>query len=105
MSVSSHDAKKASSDGMLIDLARGQKRSGAQDADHAKVAPTRWLVEGMLPRARAAMRTRRAKATIGPAGMCQASARPGGVMDKTNNPVSATLSHLASPAGSRTSHA
>src|SRR5437762_8864324 len=99
MRVSSRDATNASTEGMLIDLARDQKRLGPRDADHARVAPTP-SVEEITPRARAAMRARSAKAAIGPAGMCQASARLGGSIESTNNAASATLSHPASPAGS-----
>src|ERR1700724_3910748 len=73
-------------------------------ADHAKVAPAR-PVEGMAPRARAAMRARRAKAAIGPAGTRQTSARLGGIIESKNNTVSVTLSHPAIPAGPRTSQA
>src|SRR3954451_5925864 len=104
MSVSFRDAENASGDGMLIDVARDQKGLGARDVGHAKVAPTR-PVEERPPRARAAIRARRAKATIGPAGMCQAPARLGGNTEIMNSAVSATLSHPASPAGSRTSQA
>src|SRR5437764_13806320 len=103
ISVSSRDAK-ASNDGMLMDLARDQKGLGARDAGHAKVAPAR-PVEHVPARARAAIRAKRPEATIGPAGTRQASARPGGVIESTNNAASATLSHPASPAGSRTSQA
>src|ERR1700719_4632772 len=104
MPVSFRDATKASGGGMLIDPARDQKGLGAHEGDHARVAPTR-LVEGRAPRARAAIRARRAKVTIGPAGTRQASARLGGIIERTNSAVSATLSHRASPAGSRTSQA
>src|SRR5438105_14706289 len=87
----------------------GPKGFGPRCGEGSAAEPAQGVAicsaEEVVPTARAAMRARRAKATIGPAGTRHASARPGGIIESTNNAASATLSHPASPAGSRTSHA